>query len=177
MCYLFHVAVVYVLVGEIMSNHSYNFCMEGVLNAFFFWLFRWVTLDEMAFMSALHANQKPSTSAWHNHRAYCPYAFHLAMLPAFWCWWWGNRLPAKYTFCHLFCWRIRTTINTSSPYCFSLLSFPFQEMWSLLHSEPSKGRSNIVWYQCGAVCKHNFNNQWPSYFNCSQTQRGKKEDK
>lgn len=122
MCYLFHVAVVYVLVGEIMSNHSYNFCMEGVLNAFFFWLFRWVTLDEMAFMSALHANQKPSTSAWHNHRAYCPYAFHLAMLPAFWCWWWGNRLPAKYTFCHLFCWRIRTTINTSSPYCFSLLS-------------------------------------------------------
>lgn len=85
MCYLFHVAVVYVLVGEIMSNHSYNFCMEGVLNAFFFGLFRWVTLDEMAFMSALHANQKPSTSAWHNHRAYFPYAFHLAMLPACWC--------------------------------------------------------------------------------------------
>lgn len=37
------------------------------------------------------------------------------------------------------------------------------------YSVPSKERANIALYQHVSECKHQFKNQWPSYFNCLPT--------
>lgn len=182
MCYLFHVAAVYVLVGEIMSNHSYNFFFfhrEEALRAFFFSFF-FLSLFLAFQMSHFRWNgfygsacmpiRNPQLQPRHNHAALAPACVPLSArvclplpTPAT-----GQRRRLPNICSSVSFWKDR------DKHLLALLLFPpfagKRDGCSTVSHQ--NHRSNIVWYHCASACKRKFNNQWPSYFNCSQTQSG-----
>lgn len=179
MCYLFHVAAVYVLVGEIMSNHSYNFFLffsqgRSTQCSLFFSLrslafqmshFRWNGL----YGSACMPIRNPQLQPRHNHMALAPAC--VPLLPVFACRCQrqrrGNGASCQIYIPPFLSERIGT--NTSSPYCFSLLSLrnvTAAPQWAIKTIDP------LLYDTTALLCVSKFNNQWPSYFNCSQTQSG-----
>lgn len=134
--------------------------------------FRWVILDGMASVAALHANQRPSTPARRNDRAQSPFRVLLCRRR-----WWGKCRMHVLPF-------LPAEDQGNSKHLFTLLLFFFfpsfhREIYDARSAAShQKTRSNIVRCHCASVflcvcvrlCKHKFNNQWPSYFNCSQTQ-------
>lgn len=136
MCYLFHVAAVYVLVGEIMSNHSYNFFLffsQGRSTQCSLFLFIFFSLPSLAFQmshfrwnsfygSACMPIRNPQLQPRHNHTALAPACVPLS--PVFACRCRrqrrGNGAGCQIYIPPFLSERIGT--NASSTYCLSLLS-------------------------------------------------------
>lgn len=152
-------------VSHSMSSHFWGSCVIYSMWAcgcdYTVWIFRritasrnysmtvrWVTLDKTAFLPTLHAEQKPLQSFY----SYSDGAI-------------GHWLLS----CNLF------SANRGNHWQLLplLLSHSFIKNLQPAPHEPPRETSNIVWYLCAAACKQKFSNQWPSYFNCTQTQSGK----
>lgn len=132
MCYLFHVAAVYVLVGEIMSNHSYRFFFfsRGRSTQCFLFLF-FFSLPSLAFQmshfrwngfygSACMPIRNPQLQPRHNHTALAIACVPLSPVFAR-----RRRRQRRRNGCQIYIPPFlseRIGTSASSPYCFSLLS-------------------------------------------------------